>query len=142
MSTTESIESLRTLSGGMPLFGHMVEAARDRRSVLDRITVEVDRISRMRCVANLPVVIVNHPETIQELLVERARAFLIEASGLPGIHVAGEAITGVPAASSRMVPVKLHAPAAAAGSHPIEFHVRALGPGGAEVSEDSVFVVR
>jgi cytochrome c oxidase accessory protein FixG len=73
---------------------------------------------------------------------ERARAFVIEVSGLPGIHVAGEPITGVPAASSRMVPVKLHAPGAAPGSHPIEFHVRALGPAGAEVHEHSVFIVR
>ena len=75
---------------------------------------------------------------------EQARAFVIEVTGLPGIHVAGEPITGVPAASSRMVPVKVHAPAhgTAPGSHPIEFHVRALGPGGAEVSEDSVFILR
>jgi cytochrome c oxidase accessory protein FixG len=73
---------------------------------------------------------------------ERARAFMIEVTGLPGIHVAGEPITGVPAAASRMVPVKVRAPAAAAGSHPIDFHVRALGPDGAEVREHSVFVTR
>jgi cytochrome c oxidase accessory protein FixG len=75
---------------------------------------------------------------------ERARAFVIEVSGLPGIHIAGEPITGVPAASSRMVPVKARAATqgVAPGSHPIEFHVRALGPDGAEVSEHSVFIVR
>jgi len=75
---------------------------------------------------------------------ENARAFVIEVSGLPGIHIAGEPITGVPAASSRMVPVKARAPTqgVAAGSHPIEFHVRALGPEGAEVQEYSVFIVR
>jgi cytochrome c oxidase accessory protein FixG len=75
---------------------------------------------------------------------ESARAFVIEVSGLPGIHIAGEPITGVPAASSRMVPVKARASTqgVAAGSHPIEFHVRALGPDGAEVHEDSVFIVR
>jgi len=75
---------------------------------------------------------------------EQARAFVIEVTGLPGLHVAGEPITGVPAASSRMVPVKVRALSygVAPGSHPIEFHVRALGPGGAEVSEDSVFILR
>jgi len=75
---------------------------------------------------------------------ESARAFVIEVSGLPGIHVAGEPITGVPAASSRMVPIKVHALAygTAPGSHPIEFHIRALGPDGAEVRENSVFIVR
>jgi len=75
---------------------------------------------------------------------EQARAFVIEVTGLPGIHVAGEPITGVPAASSRMVPIKVQALAygTAPGSHPIEFHIRALGPGGAEVREQSAFVVR
>jgi cytochrome c oxidase accessory protein FixG len=75
---------------------------------------------------------------------ERARAFVIEVTGLPGIHIAGEPITGVPAASSRMVPMKVRALAygTAPGSHPIEFHIRALGPDGAEVREDSVFIVR
>ena len=75
---------------------------------------------------------------------ERARAFVIEVTGLPGIHIAGEPISGVPAASSRMVPVKVRALAygTAPGSHPIEFHIRALGPDGAEVREDSVFIVR
>jgi cytochrome c oxidase accessory protein FixG len=75
---------------------------------------------------------------------ERARAFVIEVSGLPGAYIAGEPITGVPAASSRMVPVKVRALpyGTAAGSHPIEFHVRALGPDGAEVREPSVFIVR
>jgi polyferredoxin len=75
---------------------------------------------------------------------ESARAFVVEVTGLPGIHVAGEPITGVPAASSRVVPIKVRALTygSAPGSHPIEFHVRALGPEGAEVREDSVFIVR
>jgi cytochrome c oxidase accessory protein FixG len=75
---------------------------------------------------------------------EYARAFVIEVTGLPGIHVAGEPITGLPAASSRMVPLKLRAPTQGVepGSHPIEFHIRALGPDGAEVREPSVFIVR
>jgi cytochrome P450 len=75
MATTGSMDSLGTLSGGMPILGHMMEVARDRQGVLDRITAEVDRISRVRGVGNLPVVCINHPETIQELLVERHREF-------------------------------------------------------------------
>jgi cytochrome c oxidase accessory protein FixG len=75
---------------------------------------------------------------------EQARAYEVEVAGLPGIHVAGEPTIGVPAASSRMVLVKVRAAphATAAGSHPIEFHVRALGVDGLEVRESSVFIVR
>jgi cytochrome c oxidase accessory protein FixG len=75
---------------------------------------------------------------------ENARAFIIEVSGLPGIQIAGEPITGVPAASSRMVPVKARASTQGMtpGSHAIEFHIRALGPDGAEVREHSVFILR
>ena len=75
---------------------------------------------------------------------ERARAYEISVAGLPGIHIAGEPTTGVPAASSRMVPVKVRAApyATAPGSHPIEFHIRALGIEGVEVREASVFIVR
>ena len=75
---------------------------------------------------------------------EQARAFDINvAGGLPGIQVWGENITGVPATESRMVPVRVRVGAdAAAGSHPIEFTVRALGVAGVEVREHAVFIVR
>jgi polyferredoxin len=75
---------------------------------------------------------------------EQARAYEISVAGLPGIHIAGEPTTGVPAASSRMVPVKVRAMpyGTAPGSHPIEFHIRALGVQGVEVREASVFIVR
>ncbi|HEX6528340.1 MAG TPA: cytochrome c oxidase accessory protein CcoG [Burkholderiales bacterium] len=74
---------------------------------------------------------------------EQARAFDINVSGLPGIVVWGENITGVPAASAHMIPVRVRADAAtAAGSHPIEFTVRALGVAGVEVREETVFIVR
>jgi len=74
---------------------------------------------------------------------EQARAFDINVSGLPGIVVWGENITGVPAASARMIPVRVRADAAtAAGRHPIEFTVRALGVAGVEVREETVFIVR
>jgi cytochrome c oxidase accessory protein FixG len=74
---------------------------------------------------------------------EEARAFDINVSGLPGILVWGENITGVPAAETRMVPVRVRADAATApGSHAIEFTVRALGVEGVEVRENAVFIVR
>jgi cytochrome c oxidase accessory protein FixG len=73
---------------------------------------------------------------------EKARAYEIAVSGLPELHVAGEHTVGVPAATSRMVPVKLRAPRAAAGTHPIEFHVTELGAEKVSVAEGSVFVVR
>jgi cytochrome c oxidase accessory protein FixG len=74
---------------------------------------------------------------------EEARAFEIRASGLPGILVWGESITGLPAASSRMVPVRVRIePGTAPGSHPIEFTVTALGVEGVTVREPAVFIVR
>jgi cytochrome c oxidase accessory protein FixG len=73
---------------------------------------------------------------------EEARAFEITVTGLPGIHVWGEPTVGMPAATSRMVPVKVRAEGAQPGTHPIEFHVRAIGAGGVAVTEDSVFIVR
>ena len=76
--------------------------------------------------------------------VEQARAFELTASGIPGIHVWGEATIGVGAATSRSVPIKVRIPADAAkpGSHRIEFHLRAIGVEGVEVREHSVFIVR
>ncbi|HEU4353588.1 MAG TPA: cytochrome c oxidase accessory protein CcoG [Burkholderiales bacterium] len=74
---------------------------------------------------------------------EQARAFDINVTGLPGILVWGDNITGVPAAETRMVPVRVRVDAAVpAGSHPIEFTVRALGVAGVEVHESAVFIVR
>ena len=73
---------------------------------------------------------------------EQARAFEIRVSGLPQMHVWGESILGMPAASSRMVPIKVRAAPAEPGSHRIEFHVIAIGVEGVEVTEESVFIVR
>jgi cytochrome c oxidase accessory protein FixG len=77
-------------------------------------------------------------------VVEEARAFDLVVSGLPGIHVWGDAIIGMPAATSRSVPVKVRIPveAARAGSHKIEFQLRAIGVEGVQVRETSVFIVR
>ena len=74
---------------------------------------------------------------------EQARAFEIAVSGLPGIQVWGENTTGVPAADTRMIPVRVRAGGETApGSHPIEFIVRALGVEGVEVREPAAFIVR
>jgi cytochrome c oxidase accessory protein FixG len=73
---------------------------------------------------------------------EEARAFHVSVRGLPDIHVWGEPTVGVPAATSRMVPVKVRSAPAAPGTHPIEFEVRALGVEGVAVTEHSVFIVR
>jgi uncharacterized membrane protein len=55
----------------------------------------------------------------------------------------GENITGVPAAETRMVPVRVRVDAATpSGSYPIEFTVRALGVADVEVREGAVFIVR
>jgi cytochrome c oxidase accessory protein FixG len=75
--------------------------------------------------------------------VEEARAFEIRVSGLPGIRVWGESITGVPAAASRLVPVRVRIePGTEPGSYPVEFTVTALGVDGVTVREAATFVVR
>jgi polyferredoxin len=73
---------------------------------------------------------------------EQARAFEIGVSGLPGIQVWGEPTVGVPAATSRMVPVKVRAEPGQPGTHPIEFRVTAIGVQGVSVRESSVFIIR
>jgi cytochrome c oxidase accessory protein FixG len=75
--------------------------------------------------------------------VEEARAFEIRVDGLPGILVWGESITGVPAATSRMVPVRVRVESGPApGSYPVHFTVTALGVDGVTVREPAVFIVR
>ena len=74
---------------------------------------------------------------------EQARAFEIAVSGLPGIHVWGSATAGVPAATGRLVPVRVRIDAGQApGSYPVEFTVTALGVEGVSVTERATFVVR
>ena len=74
---------------------------------------------------------------------EQARAFEISVGGLPGIHVWGSSTAGVPAATSRLVPVRVRTdPGPAPGSHPVEFTVTALGVQGVTVREKATFVVR
>jgi cytochrome c oxidase accessory protein FixG len=74
---------------------------------------------------------------------EQARAFEIAVSGLPGIHVWGESTAGVPAATSRMVPVRVRIDGGQApGSYAIEFTVTALGVEHVTVREAAAFLVR
>ena len=75
---------------------------------------------------------------------EQARAFELSVSGLPGLELWGDPTIGVGAATSRVVLAKVRLPADAAkpGSHPIEFHLRALGVSGVEVREHSVFIIQ
>ena len=75
---------------------------------------------------------------------ERARAFEITVTGLPTIHVAGEGTAGIGAAQSRVVPIRVRISQnqAVPGTHPIEFHVTAIGADDIAVREKSVFIVR
>jgi len=74
---------------------------------------------------------------------EQARAFEIAIQGLPGIHVWGGNTAGVPAATSRLVPVRVRVdPGQAPGSYPVEFTITALGVAGVSVREKATFVVR
>jgi len=76
--------------------------------------------------------------------VESARTFEIRVEGLPGLQLAGEARVALDPASSRMVPVRVRLEpwAAKAGSHRIEFAVRAVDAADVAVREKSVFIVR
>ena len=71
----QTIDSLPVLPGGVPLLGHTVALQRDRLAMLDRMVYEVPRVSRLRSIGNMPMIAINHPEVLQERLVDRARQF-------------------------------------------------------------------
>jgi cytochrome c oxidase accessory protein FixG len=77
---------------------------------------------------------------------ERERVFDIEATGLPTIHVDGEAHVTVPPAESRLVPLRVRVHVAqgsvAPGQHEIHFLVHAHDDPAVFRSEKSVFIVR
>ena len=77
---------------------------------------------------------------------ERDRSFSISATGLPSLQVVldGARAAEVPAASSRIVPVRLRVDPTSlrAGSHPVEFHVQANDDRRVAVEEKSVFFSR
>jgi cytochrome c oxidase accessory protein FixG len=110
-----------------------------------RVPLKVDVIRDRAAIAREVEGMVENVYRLQVMnTTEAARAFEVSASGLPGLHVAGEATIGVPAATSRMVPVKLRVGAGtvAPGNHTIQIEVRALTQEPATVREKSVFVVR
>ncbi len=77
---------------------------------------------------------------------EQPLRFELAAGGLPGLQMATESRVRVESTQAQWVSVRLQLPydAAAAGSHPIVFHVRAFDETGAnlgELHEKSVFLV-
>ena len=75
---------------------------------------------------------------------ETPHRYRIRASGIPTLAVAGEDVFEVPAATARMIPVRLRIDAdeGRPGSHRIEFAVEALDAAGIQTHERSTFVVR
>jgi len=75
---------------------------------------------------------------------ERTHRFEIRVEGLPGIHLASDAVVELAGGTSRLVPVKVRVAegSAAPGSHRIEFELRALDGDHEHVEEKSVFIVR
>jgi cytochrome c oxidase accessory protein FixG len=75
---------------------------------------------------------------------ERARSYEIAVAGLPSLALAVEPRVEVGAADGRMVLVRVRVDpgAAAAGTHPIQFRIRALDDERVAVQEKSVFIVR
>jgi cytochrome c oxidase accessory protein FixG len=75
---------------------------------------------------------------------ESAREFEIAVAGVPTLQLATEPRIRLEGTESRMVPVRLRAdPArAGAGTHKIQFSVRALDDDRVTVAEKSVFIVR
>ncbi len=68
------LDSIPQLSGAVPVLGHLAEMQHRMRFV-KHLGREVDRVMRVRSIGRMPLVAVNHPDTIQELLVERHRVF-------------------------------------------------------------------
>jgi cytochrome c oxidase accessory protein FixG len=75
---------------------------------------------------------------------ETPHRYRIRASGIPTLAVAGEDVFEIPAATARMIPVRLRIDAdeGRPGSHRIEFAVEALDAAGIQTHERSTFVVR
>jgi len=75
---------------------------------------------------------------------ETPHRYRISVSGIPTLALAGDDVVEVPAASVRMVPVKLRIAAdeGRPGSRRIEFEIEALEAGQIRVRERSTFVVR
>jgi cytochrome P450 len=68
------LKDLALVSGSEPVFGHMRTMRTERLGFLSRLGREVDRLARLDTFGR-DAVVVNHPEVLQELLVENARVF-------------------------------------------------------------------
>jgi cytochrome c oxidase accessory protein FixG len=75
---------------------------------------------------------------------EQPHRYRITVSGLPTLHVASESEIELPAATTRLVPLRLQIDGGAAGkgSHPIVIEVDALDDESISAKERSVFFVR
>ncbi len=75
---------------------------------------------------------------------EAERDFRVSVAGLPTIHLAGESLVRVDAASARTVPtrVRVHSGQVEPGIHAIRFKISAAGSEEISVLEKSVFIVR
>ncbi len=75
---------------------------------------------------------------------EEARQFAVTASGIEGLELVAVQPVTVPAANAVTLPVSLRIdPAnAAAGSHPVQFHVEDRADARVKADEKSVFYVR
>lgn len=61
------------MAGGAPFVGHIADIAEDRLAFVRRVEREIDRMARIETIGT--AVFVNHPEVLQEVLVDKARAF-------------------------------------------------------------------
>jgi len=66
-------DDIPVMAGGAPLLGHIPDIAEDRLAFVRRVEREVDRMARIQTIGT--AVFVNHPEVLQEALVDKARSF-------------------------------------------------------------------
>ena len=113
-----------------------------------RVPLKVDVIRDRSVLAR--EVVGGDVENVYQLMIintaERARVFDIEAMGLPTIHLDGETHVTVPAADSRLVPlrVRVHVEPGSVGpgQHKIQFLVHAHDDPSVFRREPSIFIVR
>ena len=109
-----------------------------------KVDIERDRATLARIVAGGQIENVYRLQLMNAA--EQNLTFHLHVDGLPGLSLVGETDVQVVATESRWVSVRLQLPyeAAAAGSHPIHFHIDASAPKGQSVgrlSEKTVFLV-
>jgi cytochrome P450 len=70
----KSLSLAPRLSGGHGLLGHARDVERDRLAFVAKVTRETERVSTLR-VPSVSAIVINHPELLHEVMVERARDF-------------------------------------------------------------------